>query len=415
MKFNFILMAVILFSDGYLFQALLRLRHRFSKKTWRAIVILFWAFPIILMSLRWLDYWYLEMLFDKQQSQLIKRIIFFVYTAKFWGAMVLLLEDIFRFPLSLLLLLFKKPVPEKRPRGKLIPRSEFISQTALVVGAAPMLAWTYGILRGAHDYQVKEIKLPISKLPSAFKGLKIAQISDLHVGSFFNRRAVEGGIEMILDQKPDLVFFTGDLVNYDSSEIEAYFSLLQKIKAPLGVYSVLGNHDYGEYRRWKNPKDKTHNLAQMLHAHKALGWNLLVDAHQYLELDGEKIAILGVGNWGIRGRSSKYGKLEKAYAGSAEAPVKLLLSHDPSHWRAHIWNYPDIQATFSGHTHGMQMGLEYGPIRWSPVQYIYEHWAGLYQEKSQLLYVNRGFGYADVFPVRVGMPPEITIFELLPA
>jgi hypothetical protein len=238
------------------------------------------------------------------------------------------------------------------------------------------------------------------------------QISDIHAGSFFNKRAVMGGVELILAQKPDVIFFTGDLVNYDTSEVKDYISIFQKLKAPQGVFSVLGNHDYGDYRFWKTWEDKNRNLQEMILAHKQLGWRLLVDESFMLKENQEQIAILGVGNWSRRGSFPKYGNLSKSYQTASEASVKLLLSHDPSHWDAQVRQYADIDVTFSGHTHGSQLGLSWGESRWSPIQYLYEQWSGLYQKSNQYIYVNQGFGYSDIFPLRLGMPPEITVIEL---
>lgn len=242
--------------------------------------------------------------------------------------------------------------------------------------------------------------------------MRIAQVSDIHSGSFFNKTAVKGGVEMLLGEKPDLIFFTGDLVNERTSEVRDYTEMFSKLKAPLGVFSVLGNHDYGDcYSGWTSDAAKAQNLKDM-HAvvRNTLGYDLLLNENRTLTVDGASIGLIGVENWG--NRFVQHGDLEKAYAGMEEMPVKLLLSHDPSHWDAKVRpGYPDIDVTFSGHTHGAQFGVELPNFRWSPSQYIYKQWAGLYQEGEQYLYVNRGYGYIG-FPGRIGMPPEITIMEL---
>jgi predicted MPP superfamily phosphohydrolase len=295
--------------------------------------------------------------------------------------------------------------------GTPIPRSEFLAKTAAVAATVPFGLMTYGILSGAHDYRVRKVTLTLPNLPKFFDGIRIGQISDIHSGSFFNKKAVNGGVEMFLGQKPDIIFFTGDLVNNQSSEIREYFDVFNKLKAPLGVFSITGNHDYGDYRDWNTVEEKKKNFRDLIEAHRLMGYDLLLNEHRFIELQGEKIAIIGVENWGT-GRFSKYGKLDEAYAGTEEAPVKFLLSHDPTHWDAQVRPlHPDIDVMFAGHTHGFQFGVEIGKIKWSPVQYVYKQWGGLYQEQDQRLYVNRGFGFIG-YPGRIGMPPELTIFEL---
>ena len=240
----------------------------------------------------------------------------------------------------------------------------------------------------------------------------MAQISDIHSGSFYNRRAVLGGVEMLLGEKPDFIFFTGDLVNNVASEMRDYQDIFSRVKAPLGVYSSLGNHDYGEYKfgTWDNP-EKFKNMEVLKKTHKNMGWDLLLNANRTLKVDNEEIAIIGVENWGAGARFPKKANLPLAMQGVEDAPVKLLLSHDPTHWRAQVLNNTDIDAMFSGHTHGMQFGVRIKELQWSPVKYLYNEWAGLYQENGQQLYVNVGYGFLG-YPGRVGILPEITIFEL---
>ena len=293
-----------------------------------------------------------------------------------------------------------------------VSRSEFLMKSALIVSTIPAVSMAYGVISGAHDYTIRKQKLVLKNLPQSFDGLHIAQISDIHSGSFFNRKAVMGGVQMILDQKPDVIFFTGDLVNNVASEMNDYVNVFNKLKAPLGVYSTLGNHDYGDYYSWPSVDAKRKNLLDLIRIHKQMGWDILLNENRLLKVGGDSIAVLGVENWGLGKRWPKYGKLTPAYKGIEDQPVKILLSHDPSHWDGQVkGQYSDIDLMLSGHTHGFQFGIEAGPIKWSPVQYVYKQWAGLYQENNQYLYVNRGFGYIG-FPGRVGMPPEITIIEL---
>jgi predicted MPP superfamily phosphohydrolase len=296
-----------------------------------------------------------------------------------------------------------------------ISRSEFLAKTGLLVSATPLVSMSYGILSGAHDYQVHHKKIFLPNLPKAFHGIKIAQLSDIHSGSFFNKTAVKGGVEMLLAEKPDVVLFTGDLVNNYAKEVEDYVPIFNKVKAPMGVFSTLGNHDYADYVAWDSAAAKQQNLNDLMQAHKLMGWRLLNDEHLFLEQGGEKLAIIGVQNWGAKGNFPKYGNLAKAYQGTEEAATKILLSHDPSHWDGQVRKeFKDIDLMLAGHTHGMQFGVETEFFKWSPVQYMYKQWAGLYTEGSQHLYVNRGFGYIG-FPGRIGILPEITILELCKA
>lgn len=220
------------------------------------------------------------------------------------------------------------------------------------------------------------------------------------------------GVQKIMDEKPDLILFTGDLVNNVASEMDDYMDVFNKLSAPLGVYSTLGNHDYGDYVEWGSPAEKLANLERLKQVHAAMGWRLLMNEHVVLEKDSQKIALLGIENWSDKARFPKYGDLRKAYAGSEDHTFKILMSHDPSHWRAEVCeSYKDIDLMLSGHTHGMQFGVEIPGLKWSPVQYVYNEWAGLYEKEAQKLYVNRGFGFIG-YPGRVGILPEITVLEL---
>jgi predicted MPP superfamily phosphohydrolase len=287
-----------------------------------------------------------------------------------------------------------------------------VSQIGLAVGTLPIFAIGYGVITGAHDYRVRRRSLYLPNLPEAFDGLKIAQISDIHAGSFWSPASVAAGVKLLMAQQPDVVFFTGDLVNNEAKEMRDYVPIFSEVKAPMGVYSILGNHDYGDYVNWPNKEAKAQNLHDLTAVHRAMGWDLLRNEHRLLEKDGQQIAVIGVENWSAKPQFPKHGNLPQAYAGTEAAPVKILLSHDPSHWDAEVTrDFQDIDLTLSGHTHGMQFGLELPKFKWSPVQYMYPRWSDLHQEGEQYLYVNRGFGYLG-FPGRIGMPPEITILEL---
>ena len=291
-----------------------------------------------------------------------------------------------------------------------ISRSAFLQKAGLLTASVPLVALSTGIaIGGAYRYKVHRKKLAFSNLPSAFNGLKIVQISDIHSGSFYNKEAVKKGVDMLMDLKPDVVFFTGDIVNERAEEMDEYFEVFNKITAPMGVYSILGNHDYGDYYDWDTNEERNLNFEAVKKIHKKLGWQLLLDEHIYLEKDSEKIAVLGVENWG-KG-FHKIGDLRKAY-NNCNSDFKILLSHDPTHWEEEVTkDYLDIDLTLSGHTHGAQMGIETHNFKWSPIQLRYSRWAGLYSKNNQKLYINRGFGFLG-YPGRIGIWPEITLLEL---
>ena len=295
-----------------------------------------------------------------------------------------------------------------------IERSVFLKRTALVLGGLSLLGFTWGI-RNRYSYRVRKIKLNLASLPAAFRGMKIVQISDIHTGSFDNHAAVAHGIDRILDQKPDLILFTGDLVNNHADEVDPkYQEIYARLKAPMGVFSTLGNHDYGDYVHWETRQAKIDNLNKLKGIHASMGWRLMMNEHVVLERGGEKIALIGIENWSAKANFPKYGDMRKAYEGLPEKniAVKILMSHDPSHWRAEVLQeYKDVTLMLAGHTHGMQFGIDSKVFKWSPVQYMYNEWAGLYTEGDQHLYVNRGFGFLG-YPGRLGVMPEITVFEL---
>jgi predicted MPP superfamily phosphohydrolase len=289
-------------------------------------------------------------------------------------------------------------------------RRMFISQLGFVLAAIPFVSFMYGITKGKYRYVVRRHTLYFEDLPKAFDGFRIAQISDIHSGSLKDKAAVQGGIDLIKAQQADLFVFTGDLVNNEAQEIELWLEHFSQIKAPYGQFSILGNHDYGDYMAWRSPQDKATNLQLLKHQHARLGYRLLLDENVSIKKDGQQINLLGVENWGVG--FGQRGNLNKAMAGVDRQAFKVLLSHDPSHWEKEVKNYPSrIHLTLSGHTHGMQMGIEVAGFRWSPVQYRYPNWAGLVSERGRSLYINRGFGFHG-FSGRVGIWPEITVIEL---
>ena len=316
----------------------------------------------------------------------------------------LLLEDITR----LIKAIFRKPTNAPR-----IPsRRKFVSTLGWGLAAIPFASILYSIFKGKYNYKVWKYTLYFDNLPKAFDGYRITQISDIHCGSFDNYEKIRYGVELINSQKSDVILFTGDLVNNLANEVHNWKSLFATLQAPDGVFSIMGNHDYGDYSSWETPEAKQQNLEHLFQLQKQMGWQLLLNEHCYLERNGEKIALIGVENWG-HGRFSKYGDLNKAMEGVNTEDFKILMSHDPTHWQEVVLpENKDIQLTLSGHTHGMQCGIEIpGWLKWSPSQYIYKYWGGMYEEGGKYLNVNRGFGY-HAFPGRLGVWPEITVIEL---
>ena len=403
--------AILLIIDLYILKAIKSLTPRWSNRQQNIFVSFYWGYSLLLIIGVFAGIYFNIRL---TLRGIIMVAFFLTVVCKLFFLPFLFTDDIRRATIWLLrkLAARKKPILSPEKNASNIPRSEFLLKAGIAVAAVPLLSLSYGIVSGAYDYRIKRRSLYLPNLPKSFDGITLGQISDIHSGSFYNRKAVMAGVELLLAQKPDLIFFTGDLVNNKASEMKDYQDVFSKVKAPLGVYSILGNHDYGDYFYGKEPSAaKAKNLADVKTTHKNMGWDLLLNENRKIKIGSDEISIIGIENWG-EGRFAKYGNIAEAVKGSDDAPVKLLLSHDPSHWRAQILTqYPDIDAMFSGHTHGMQFGVVAEKFQWSPVQYIYSEWAGLYREQQQQLYVNVGYGFIG-YPGRVGVLPEITLFEL---
>lgn len=318
-------------------------------------------------------------------------------------------EDIFRVPQALYSYFFEND----NTRSSHMPsRRKFISQIALGIAAIPFASILYGIYRGKYNFKVLNYTLYFEDLPQAFDGFRLTQISDVHSGSFDNPDKVNYAIHLINEQQSDTIVFTGDMVNNEAKEMIPYKEMFSKLKAKDGMYSVLGNHDYGDYIRWESEEAKRQNLEDLKQIQKEIGFDVLLNESRFIERDGQRIAIVGVENWGAGG-FKKAGDLKKASKVLNANDFKILLSHDPSHWEKEVikdeYHY---HLTLSGHTHGMQFGIEIpGWFKWSPVKWRYKYWAGIYEELGQFINVNRGFGYL-AFPGRVGIWPEITVIEL---
>ncbi|MFN0202656.1 MAG: metallophosphoesterase [Bacteroidia bacterium] len=410
--------------DFYTYQAV---KTAFPDKPW--VKIAFWAIHIaIYISLFALIFMMPQGAVKTKYAFLYVAFIVLMYIPKLFIAPILLFEDISRLIRWIYQYINTSEILDEDGVVKKISRAKFLSQMALGVSIIPFGTILYGVLRTKYNYQVQKIKVAIKDLPQEFIGFTITQISDLHTGSYENKAAVAKGMELVNAQNSDMIVFTGDLINWSIKEIEGFQEVYSKLKAKEGVFSILGNHDYyggkadrlerevnGEketYRKFK--KDDPH-LKQVMESHATFGWKLLVDEHIRIEKNGKKLALMGVGNCGRLPHFPNEGDLTKAYQGTEDSDVKILLSHDPTHWEAEVLkNFPDIDLTLSGHTHGAQFGIEIPGLRWSPVQYIYKQWAGLYQQGKQYLYVNRGFGFLG-FSGRIGIRPEITVLELVQA
>lgn len=398
---------LLLVLDCYAFQAVRTLGRDWSPALRASVYTVYWLMPLALVlwiagSINgWTDG------LGKSTHTVVRTFFFILYFAKLPVVGVLFLDDLRR----VFVFVYQRLAGGGGPY--MPSRSRFLTQTALVLGSIPFVSLIWGTIRNPYRYKVFRERVKVAGLPTALEGLRIVQISDIHSGSFLLKEPVKESVRLINEQQPDLVFFTGDLVNSTADEIQPFLDVFDKIRAKHGVFSVLGNHDYGDYHDWPNEAAKEANMAALEAAHQQMGWQLLRNQHQLMNINGEQVAVLGVENYSAHLRFPKYGDLAATYAGTEPAALKLLLSHDPSHWEEQvIKNYNDIALTFSGHTHGMQFGVEIpGWIKWSPIKYVYHQWAGLYQRGQQYLYVNRGLGYLG-YPGRVGILPEITVVEL---
>ncbi len=406
---------ILLLIDLYAFQAFRLATRGYSRTAIRWIQIIYWfvsCFCYGLIVFTQLSDWHSWNIYFRTYSIAV---LIILIPSKIILVLFILVDDLVRLLRWLYIKIsswVKKPEPiETIRKAKTLSRSDFIIKTGLLIGSIPFFSMIYGMVFNPYNYKVRKLRLILPDLPGSFDGFRIVQVSDIHTGSFLSPEPLTRAVNIINEQKPDVVFFTGDLVNYRHEEVLQYMEILKKIEARNGVMSIFGNHDYGDYLKWGNIEAKENEINELRKIHSQLGWNLLWDEHIYIEQNGEKIAVIGVQNCGSH-VFSNYGSLEKATNNINYCPVNILLSHDPSHWGREVTNkYPNINLTLSGHTHGMQFGVEIPGFKWSPIQYIYKEWAGLYQEKNQYLYVNRGLGFIG-YPGRVGILPEITVIEL---
>ena len=409
MKVRFlIVLGVLLCIDWYFYQSVSTVMKNSSDNKKNIAAYIYWGFSIFSALLILSAVFFNYTSFPKFIRVYCWAIVLVILLVKIVGCLFILTDDLirlFRWGFSYI------PAADGVEKSHSISRLKFVNQIGLLVAALPFTALIYGMIKGGFDIRVKKTRLVLPNLPDAFNGLRIVQISDIHCGSFTSTAHFENAAKMIEMQKPDILFFTGDLVNDLASETDDFIETFSKMKAPMGTYSSLGNHDYADYITWDSKEAKAKNLEDLKAVHAKVGWRLLLNENVALERGGEKIALIGIENWGARG-FTKYGNLKKAYEGAENYPVKILLSHDPSHWEAQVLKeYPNIDLTFAGHTHGMQFGVDLPHFKWSPVKYFYKQWSGLYEQAGQYLYVNTGLGFIG-YPGRVGMLPEITVVEL---
>lgn len=395
----FIITGIFLFLEIYIYQAIRTLTDNFWVRLtyWVLSLSVYAIFAYELSQFQRSDR-------DATRPHLIISLFLVFILPKIFIVLFLLIDDIFR--TGAYLIGYFKPTEHFFPE-----RRKFLSLIGLGLGGVLSGLFIDGITFGKYRHTVRKVKVKIKNLPKNFKGYKIIQISDVHSGSFPDPNKLAHAIDLINEQKPDLVVFTGDMVNNVSDEFKPFIPLFSKIKAKDGKFSVLGNHDYGDYVKWNSPNEKTQNLNHLIEYQNQAGFEVLRNENRIIEKDGEKLYLLGVENWGIK-PFPQFGDLDKALKNVPVNATKILMSHDPTHFDYIVKKHPtEVHLTLSGHTHGMQFGLDLKNIKWSPVQYKYPKWADLYESEGRLLYVNRGFGVLG-YPGRVGVLPEITLFEL---
>nr|WP_294944492.1 metallophosphoesterase [uncultured Mucilaginibacter sp.] len=402
--------AITLLMDWYVIHGLRTLTADWQSRPWRLIVL--WGYAAISIGVTVVfmagigSYSTSKGMTPFHEWMLSLLLTFFV--TKLFFIIIISLGDLGRFLYGIGDNIIHDDKPEGQP---FFPeRRKFIVQTALLIAAVPFTGFLYAMIRGKYDYKVHRTTIYYDDLPEAFDGFTITQLSDIHSGSFDNVTAMQRGIDLANAQKSDLFVFTGDLVNNAAWEIEQYIDRFGQLKAPYGQFSILGNHDYGDYIPWDSPQEKAANLQKLKGHHAELGYRLLLNENVVIEKDGQKISLIGVENWG-KG-FIQMGDLDRALRGVDKDAFKILLSHDPTHWEEKVrYNPTDIHLTLAGHTHGAQFGIETAGIKWSPVKYRYLDWAGLINHKNRYLYVNRGFGFL-AFSGRLGIWPEITVITL---
>ena len=414
---RFPVFVLILLLDLYLWLSLRKMVRAWSKP-WKWLFTAFYWLPFILVVAMGITSVFVNLYLMKPHLATYGGgVIFIIYAAKLVTILFFLLADLYSILRHAIRFAYhkkkKKPCPENKPG---ITRAKFLRNLGLAGGGLVLSGLIIGAVRWAYDFRLRREYLSFPGLPDNIDGLKMIQISDLHLGSWTDKNALQEVVEVINDEDPDFIFFTGDLVNFLTREAYRYQDVLEKLEARNGVYAILGNHDYGDYVRWDDEGEKDRNMRELEDLYKNMGWQLLRNENRILSYNDVPVSVIGVENWSTYDRFPSHGDLDKARQGIGNEGFKVLLSHDPTHWDAVVSReHPDIHLTLSGHTHGFQFGVELKNFRWSPAQYMYKRWAGLYRNDAiagdQYLYVNRGLGMIG-YPGRIGILPEITVLEL---
>jgi len=414
---KYIFLVIIVIADFYLWSSVKK--QVFNYRHWLRITIIFiYWLPLLLLTTILVGSMFIPIVNwnDVLRTYMVGIIMVF-YTAKVLPITFLILADAVRIAQKLFVIGKKETrkqfLDDQKEDG--ITRNKFLQYVGFISGGLVLSTMFIGMFKWVYEFKIIREKIILPKLSSDFNGFKIVQISDIHLGSWSSKKPLQRAVDLINELKPDLILFTGDIVNYATKEVIGFEDVLSQLRAKRGVYAVLGNHDYGNYVSWSSEDEKRKNLIQLLDFFKYIGWTLLNNENVILENESGKLALIGVENWGANMRFPKYGDIDKAIIGTEEADVKILMTHDPSHWEKVIipGNY-DIDLSLSGHTHGFQFGIETKDIKWSPAQYMYKQWAGLYEDTNnpgKYIYVNRGLGSIG-YPGRIGILPEITLIEL---
>ena len=415
MSLRLLFLILLLFAiDFYVFQGVKVLTHQKTIQTQRLVNIVYWSIAVLCISTIFIGQFFDWHTWPKALRTYSFALIVIIYLSKLFVVVFLLLDDVVRLFRLIFAWVGVKFLSNETASDEMfrISRLNFLVKTGFILGSIPFFSMIYGMIGGAYNFRVKKVALRFPKLPKTFAGLKIVQISDLHTGSYMGTNHLSNAVDLIMKENADVIFFTGDLVNDLHTEALEFREVLSRLKAPLGVFSILGNHDYGDYYKWPDDVSKKENLRLLKSFHGEVGWKLLLNEHTYIEKDGHRLGLIGVENYSGHRNFSRYGDMKVATENFEIQPVNILLSHDPSHWDAEITEkYKYVDLMLSGHTHGFQFGIEIPGFKWSPVQYFYKQWADLYENNSQYLYVNRGLGFIG-YPGRVGILPEITVFEL---
>ncbi len=409
-------MLALLAIDVYLWSSIRKRVNRLSSIPRLTLTVLYWIPLITFFVFLLVDFLAGGMILSAALMTYIMGIVLVTYGSKLLAVVFFLLNDFIRVIHYTIRFNHAKIKGKPFERGKTMTRGRFLQNVGLAGGGMLLGGFLIGIVKWANDFKVRNVNLSFPNLPKRFNGMKIVQISDIHLGSWASTHPMQDAAEIVNSLEADLVLFTGDLVNFSTEEAYRFRKVLKSIKARQGIYAILGNHDYGDYVSWPDEKAKEQNMLDLYNFYDEIGWKLLRNDSSILTRGKESIALVGVENWGSHSRFPKFGDLDKALEGTEGIPFKLLMSHDPSHWEYKVSKeYPEIDLTLSGHTHGFQFGVEFKNVRWSLAQYVYKYWAGLYavrkKQKEQYLYVNRGLGMVG-YPGRVGILPEITVITL---